>query len=237
MFSRYSILFKTPFVRKTPVVRPVINRRIISKSAVSPGGPNQRRYVRFLQDNRVSLLLCEGPPKTGKTWFACASAVQELRKETVKRIVITHPVDKRIHSKLIFDIFEDFYDRTDIYNMVQDGTIEISSIPFLFGRTINHAFMIANDMQYSTCEHMRDLTNCIGYGSRMVITGNLASSDVKPDNGLSDLIHRIEHVNHPPEDVRVIRMGTCDIHSNQIQSKIWGLYHPKPLQLDRKSVV
>jgi len=221
MFSRSLILLKN-----TPLIRTIRTSPI-----VSPGGPNQRRYVRFLQDNRVSLLLCEGPPKTGKTWFACASAVQELRKETVKRIVIVHPVDEQLHSHLIFDIFKDFYSGSDIRTMIQDGTIEISPLSFIFGRTLNHTFVIANDMQQSTCDQMRDLTTCLGRGSRMVVTGNIAQSAVKPDNGLRDLIHRVEHApTASQEEVRIIKMDTCDIHSNQIQSKIWGLYHPKPLQ-------
>lgn len=227
MFSRASISFK-------PVIQHTIVRTITTNRVVSPGGPNQRRYVRFLQDNRVSLILCEGPPKTGKTWFACASAVQELRKESIKRIVIVHPVNERLHSRLIFDIFEDFYSGTDIRAMIQRGVVEISPMSFIFGRTLNNTFIIANDMQHSTHNELCDLTACLGNGSRMVVTGNLSQIGAKPDNGLRDLMHRIEHATHPPEDVRVIRMDTCDIHSNQIQSKIWGLYHPniqKPVQI------
>ena len=220
MFSRYLI----PFVKN--IGR--IGRPIHTVSSISPGGQNQRRYVRYLQNRQLPLLICEGPPKTGKTWFACAMAVQELRSGHIKRIVITHPTTEPTHSRLIFDIFEDFYSGFDIHTMIEYGTIEISPLSHLTGRTLNNSLIISNDMQKSSPEQMYDLTTHLGHNSRMVITGNVKQIGVAPNNGLSDLILRVEKDHQSHRDVRIIKMDTGDIHSNQILSKIGDLYYTKP---------
>jgi len=216
-----SFFTKMPFHTKKP-----FHTKIIS---ISPCGPNQRRYVRHLQNRTIPLLLCEGPPKTGKTWFACAAAVQELRNGFVKQIVITHPTIESAHSRLIFNIFEDFYSGFDIHTMIQHGTLIISPLSMLARRrTLNNTFVISNDMQNSTSDQIRHLITCLGHNSRMVITGNTKQTGVKPNNSFSNTIAQIENDCVSQQDVSIIKLNELDVYS---QSKIGNLYQPRHLKM------
>ena len=176
-----------------------------------PRGPNQKTYVQHLNDPNVSVLLGVGPAGTGKTLFACATAVQEMRKGKVNKIILTRPVVpveedigflpgsliNKMHpwTRPIFDILEEFYSQRDIDSMVHSGAIEISPLAFMRGRTFKDAFIIADEMQNSSPNQMLMLATRLGEGSRMVVTGDLKQSDRCENNGLLDLMNRIYEYN------------------------------------------
>ena len=171
------------------------------KSQYAPRGFNQCRYVDFLKDPAVSIVVGVGPAGCGKTLFACYTAIQELKYGNIEKIVMTRPlvsVDKEdlgflpgnIVNKMdpwtrpIFDIFSEFYSQNEIEYMIKTGVIEISPLAYMRGRTFKYSFIIADEMQNSSPNQMLMMTTRIGEGSKMVITGDLKQSDRYPVDNL-----------------------------------------------------
>jgi phosphate starvation-inducible protein PhoH and related proteins len=176
-----------------------------------PKTVNQQKYVDFMENRNISVLLGVGPAGSGKTLFACNSAVKELKAGLVDRIIITRPifsVDEELgflpgslESKMnpwtrpVFDVLSDFYSVSQINSMVNNGIIEISPLAFMRGRTFKRSFIIADEMQNSSPKQMKMLLTRLGDDSRMVITGDLKQSDRSDDNGLYDFMHRLRRYN------------------------------------------
>jgi phosphate starvation-inducible PhoH-like protein len=180
-----------------------------------PKTDSQQRYVSFLQNYKIPLVFAIGPAGTGKTYFACIQAIQQLKRGDVDKIVITRPLIAVEEEQLgflpgsmvskmdpwtrpIFDIFKDFYSSLEISNMIRDGIIEISPLAFMRGRTFHRSFVIADEMQNSSPNQMMMLTTRIGSSTKLVVTGDLQQSDLSvSSNGLSDFVLKynyfIEH--------------------------------------------
>ena len=171
-----------------------------------PKGYNQEQYVKYLNDCKTKVLFAVGPAGTGKTMFACNTAIRELKSGSINKIVLTRPVvpveedigflPGNINKKMdpwtrpIFDIFLEFFSQKDIDLMVCNNIIEISPLAYMRGRTFKKSFIIADEMQNSSPNQMLMLTTRIGEGSKMVITGDLNQSDKGQNSGLSDFIKR-----------------------------------------------
>jgi len=171
-----------------------------------PKGYNQEQYVKYLNDYKTKILLAVGPAGTGKTMFACNSAIRELKSGSINKIVLTRPVvpveedigflPGNINKKMdpwtrpIFDTFLEFFSQKDIDLMVYNNIIEVSPLAYMRGRTFKKSFIIADEMQNSSPNQMLMLTTRIGEGSKMVITGDLKQSDKGPNSGLSDFINK-----------------------------------------------
>ena len=204
-----------------------------------PRGSNQQKYVRYLNNPDISLIIGCGPAGTGKTLFACATAVQELKSGSVNKIVLTRPVvtveedigylpgtiNNKMHpwTRPIFDIFEEFYSSKDIDAMIHSGIIEISPLAFMRGRTFKNAFIIADEMQNSSPNQMFMLTTRIGHGSRMVITGDIKQSDRCEDNGLSHITKLVQD-SQRTHDIRAVKLTNSDVERSKVVSNILKLY-------------
>jgi phosphate starvation-inducible PhoH-like protein len=213
-----------------------------------PKSENQQKYNDMLDDFRVRLVVCHGPAGTGKTLFACNQAVKDLEKGIIRKIVITRPVvsvDEElgflpgtISNKMdpwtrpLFDILSEFYSKRDIEKMVLNGTIEISPLAFMRGRTFKKAFIIADEMQNSSPNQMMMLTTRIGGGSKMVITGDLLQSDRCQHNGLSDLIQRLKYCK--PEGIECVELGNSDVFRSAVASRVVHLYEKSLDELKRQ---
>jgi len=184
------------------------NYRAISP-VYSPRTTNQKTYVQYLGEPDTKIVLGVGAAGSGKTLFACYTAIQELRRGVVSKIVMTRPVvpveEEEIGflpgslinkmdpwTRPIFDILLEFYAQKDIDAMLHGGVIEISPLAYMRGRTFKRAFIIADEMQNSSPNQMLMLTTRLGEGSKMVITGDLKQSDRGMDNGLSDLLQKLK---------------------------------------------
>jgi phosphate starvation-inducible PhoH-like protein len=130
-------------------------------------------------------------------------------------------------TRPIFDIMEEFYSPRDIDAMIHSGTIEISPLAFMRGRTFKDAFIIADEMQNSSPNQMFMLTTRLGERSRMVITGDLKQSDRGEENGLLDLLKRIEKSNQNLENIRTVQLENTDVQRSKAVSKILSLYSNK----------
>jgi phosphate starvation-inducible PhoH-like protein len=212
----------------------------------SPRGPNQKRYVEYLDDPAVSILLGVGPAGTGKTLFACSAAVQEMKRGAIQKIILTRPVVSveedigflpgSLIAKMdpwtrpIFDILGEFYTQKDVDSMLHSGAIEISPLAYMRGRTFKKSFIIADEMQNSSPNQMLMLTTRLGQGSKMVITGDLKQSDRMTNNGLLDIMNKLKAYQGDSSSIKVVEMGFEDVERSVVVSKILDIYKdPEPL--------
>jgi phosphate starvation-inducible PhoH-like protein len=220
----------------------------------SPRTENQKTYVNCLQDHRTKIVLGVGPAGSGKTLFACNVAVEELRKGAIQKIILTRPavtVEEELGflpgtlikkmdpwTRPLFDILLEFYSQKDIDSMLHGGTIEISPLAYMRGRTFKRAFIIADEMQNSSPNQMVMLTTRIGEQSKMVITGDLFQSDRGPYNGLADFLNKLKkcdtEIAEKEPGIRFVELENEDIQRSPIVSKIVDIYNPKPSKESEK---
>ncbi len=212
----------------------------------SPRGVNQKKYVELLDDPSVMILLGVGPAGTGKTLFACNSAVRELKSGNIQKIILTRPVvsvEEEIGflpgtliakmdpwTRPIFDILNEFYSQKEVDSMLHGGVIEISPLAYMRGRTFKRAFVIADEMQNSSPNQMLMLTTRLGEGSKLVITGDLKQSDRMENNGLRDLMTKLRVFPGSRESIRLVEMGMGDIERSAAVSKMLEIYEYDPLE-------
>jgi phosphate starvation-inducible PhoH-like protein len=219
----------------------------------SPRGPNQKRYVEYLDDPAVSILLGVGPAGTGKTLFACSAAVQEMKRGAIQKIILTRPVVSveedigflpgSLIAKMdpwtrpIFDILGEFYTQKDVDSMLHSGAIEISPLAYMRGRTFKRSFVIADEMQNSSPNQMLMLTTRLGQGSKMVITGDLKQSDRMTNNGLLDIMNKLRDYKGDSSSIKVVEMGLEDVERSAVVSKILDIYRdPEPFSEPKLTV-
>jgi phosphate starvation-inducible PhoH-like protein len=217
-----------------------IKMKPLSPSYV-PRSENQKQYLDYLQNPNVKIVLGVGPAGCGKTLFACYSAIEELKKGNIKKIIITRPlvsVDKEdigylpgtLVNKMdpwtrpIIDVFLEFFSQRDVDSMLDSGVIEISPLAYMRGRTFKKCFIIADEMQNSSPNQMLMMTTRIGEGTKLVITGDLKQSDRLDENGLVDFMKKLKQYNLMMNVTRGI-MGNvthvadnCQIHLVELKS-------------------
>jgi phosphate starvation-inducible PhoH-like protein len=203
---------------------------------------NQQTYVDYMENRNVSVVIGVGPAGSGKTLFACSTAIRELKQGFVDRIIITRPivsVDEElgflpgsIEQKMnpwtrpIFDVFSEFVSVFEMKHMIDTGIIEISPLAFMRGRTFKRCFIIADEMQNSSPKQMKMLLTRLGEDSRMVVTGDLKQSDRSDDNGLYDFINRFQMV-ESPNSIQYVQLNDHDIQRSAVVSSILKIYDDK----------
>jgi phosphate starvation-inducible PhoH-like protein len=204
----------------------------------TPRGQNQESYVKWLESKNVSILVGIGPAGSGKTLFACNAAVTALKTGAVDKIIMTRPVvpveeeigflPGDINTKMnpwtrpIFDILSEFYVQKDIDAMLQSGVVEISPLAFMRGRTFKRAFVIADEMQNSSPNQMLMLTTRLGEKSKMVITGDLKQSDRGKENGLAELVQKLNAYGGECDSIKMVEMTATE--RSAAVSKILDIY-------------
>jgi len=200
----------------------------------------QVAYLKSLQNNTIPIVIGTGPAGCGKTLFACLFAIQQLQSGDIDKIIITRPiisVENEQHGFLpgdivnkmdpwtrpIFDIFLEFYNKKEVDDMVRVGTIEISPLAYMRGRTFKDSFIIADEMQNASPSQMIMLTTRIGTDTKMVITGDVDQSDRCEDNGLQYIIDKINTYKHPL-DISLIQMNGHDIQRSPIVKQLVSLF-------------
>ena len=211
----------------------------------TPKTINQKAYVNALTNKNDSITVVVGPAGTGKTLLACNAAINYFKEGKIDKIIITRPVvpveedigflpgtlAKKMDpwTRPIFDIFEEYYSKAQVANMVLNGQIEISPLGFMRGRTFKHAFIIADEMQNSSPNQMYMLLTRIGINSRMVVTGDLEHSDKLEHNGLKDFIQKYRTMDNTlTKNIALINLDKSDIQRSELVNQIISLYHYKP---------
>ncbi len=139
-------------------------------------------------------------------------------------------------TRPIFDLFLEFFSKTELDNLINSNKIEISPLAFMRGRTFKNAFIIADEMQNSSPNQMKMLTTRIGVNSKMIITGDLKQTDLPKENGLYELVNKIIDYNIFQSDtdklLKIISFEKIDIERSEIVKKIIDIYDFEPKKKD-----
>lgn len=243
-FISKSNILQRSFYKPTSILysKKKVDSNIFSKSIQlkKPKTLNQIEYKSSLYNKFINLIFCMGPAGTGKTLFACQYAIESLKKEEIKKIIITRPMitieedmgylPGNINQKMypwtipIFDIFEEYYTKKDLAALVEANSIEIAPLGFIQGRTFKNAIIIADEMQNSTPNQMFMLLTRIGENSKMIITGDLMQT-TNNQNGLKDIVQKLEMKGLKDEDgIKIIKLSQIDIQRHKIVSFMTALY-------------
>lgn len=221
-----------------------------------PKSENQQRYVDALNKPHVRMTVVIGPAGTGKTLFACLKAIELLKKGDINKVIITRPlvtveeelgflpgnIVKKMDpwTRPIFDLFLENYSKSELDNLINNDMIEISPIAFMRGRTFKNAFIIADEMQNSSPNQMKMLTTRIGINSKLVITGDLQQSDRTEDNGLSDIMNKInlykKHVHCEDAIINTIKLDTNDVERSELVKEIISIYDYKVVDQEKNKL-
>jgi len=171
----------------------------------------QRRYLQAIQTN--DLVFGIGPAGTGKTYLAVVMAVQALKNGTVKRIILTRPAVEAGESlgflpgdlkekvdpylRPLYDALHDVLGQEHTVRLIERGTIEIAPLAYMRGRTLEDAFVILDEAQNTTSAQMKMFLTRLGFGSKMVITGDPSQIDLPKGvkSGLITAQHTLQNVN------------------------------------------
>jgi phosphate starvation-inducible PhoH-like protein len=210
----------------------------------TPKTENQKIYKSSLYDKDIDLVFCMGPAGCGKTLFACQYAIQSLKAGDTEKIIITRPIvsieenlgylpgsiNEKMHPWTIpiFDIFQEYYTKKEITQMVFENIIEIAPLGFMQGRTFKNSIIIADEMQNSTPLQMFMFLTRIGENSKMIVTGDLEQTTNK-SNGLNDIIDKLNYDYWNNNELianrmNVIRLDKSDVQRHFIVSRLLDIY-------------
>ena len=181
------------------------------RAPITPKSGQQLTYVQAIQSHDIVFGI--GPAGTGKTYLAMAVAVEALKKERVKRIILTRPaveagealgflpgdLQEKIFPYLrpLYDALYDMLEAEEIQKYTDRGVIEIAPLAYMRGRTLNHAFVILDEAQNTTTEQMFMILTRLGVDSKCVVTGDQTQIDLPP-NKTSGLIEAMEALKAVP---------------------------------------
>lgn len=224
-----------------------LNKYISTTSNIyKPKTINQQKYLQAVENENTKLVIVNGPAGTGKTLFACISAIELLKNNNIDKIILTRPlvsVEEEIGflpgninqkmdpwTKPIIDIFSEYYKKIEIEQMIYNNILEIIPLGLMRGRTFKNSYIIADEMQNSTPNQMKMITTRIGENSKMIITGDLNQSDLKDKNGLDDLITKYKIYSNSVELndlIQIIKLENTDIERSKIVKTIMNIYDTK----------
>ena len=195
----------------------------------------QRRYVDAIRDNVVTFGV--GPAGTGKSWLAVAMAVQALTAKAVQRIILTRPAveaGERLgflpgdlaakidpYLRPLYDALHDMVGAEQAKSMLERQIVEVAPLAFMRGRTLNNSFVILDEAQNTTPEQMKMFLTRIGFGTKVVVTGDTTQVDV-PD-GRSGL-RGIESVLSGIRDLAFVHLDASDVVRHRIVADIVAAY-------------
>jgi phosphate starvation-inducible PhoH-like protein len=172
------------------------------KKSIKPRGPNQVSYVNAIRSNDVNFGI--GPAGTGKTYLAVACAVEALEQERIRRILLVRPaveageklgflpgdLSQKIDPYLrpLYDALYELLGFERVEKLIERNVIEVAPLAYMRGRTLNDAFIILDESQNTTAEQMKMFLTRIGFGSTVVVTGDITQVDL-PHKTLSGLKH------------------------------------------------
>ena len=203
---------------------------------IAPRTPNQKRYVDSIRNHTVTFGV--GPAGTGKTFLAVAMAVAALESREVSRIILTRPAVEAgerlgflpgdLQAKVdpylrpLFDALYDMLDPDRVNEYFERGVIEVAPLAFMRGRTLNDSFVILDEAQNTSPEQMKMFLTRLGFGSRMVVTGDITQIDL-PANQRSGLVV-VGEILGGLEDIAFIRFGSADVVRHELVQRIVAAY-------------
>jgi phosphate starvation-inducible PhoH-like protein len=203
---------------------------------ISPKTVNQKRYVDAIRRHTVTFAI--GPAGTGKTYLAMALAVAALSDREVGRIILTRPAveaGERLgflpgdmlakvdpYLRPLYDALYDMLDPDRLTAYMEKGTIEVAPLAFMRGRTLNDSFIILDEAQNTSPEQMQMFLTRLGFGSRVVVTGDVTQIDL-PREQASGLI-QVQDILGSIDGIAFIRFGHEDVVRHQLVQRIVEAY-------------
>ena len=203
---------------------------------IKPKTLGQKRYVDAIKKNTITLGI--GPAGTGKTYLAVAAAVAAFRDKQVNRIILTRPAVEAgerlgflpgdLQSKVdpyLRPLYDALFDMlgAETYNKdLERGSIEVAPLAYMRGRTLDDSFIILDEAQNTSREQMKMFLTRLGFGSKIVITGDITQIDLPRDtvSGLKEAMRVLEGV----EDIAICKLGEADVVRHVIVQRIIKAY-------------
>jgi len=216
----------------------VLSLNILSRRGknIRPKTLNQKRYVDAIDTNTIVFGI--GPAGTGKTYLAVAKAVQALQAKQVNRIILTRPaveagerlgflpgtLNDKIDPYLrpLMDALQDMLDPESIPRLMQAGTIEVAPLAYMRGRSLNDAFVILDEAQNTTPEQMKMFLTRLGFGSKMVVTGDVTQIDLP--GGTKSGLRVVRDILLDIDDITFCLLDSSDVVRHQLVGHIVNAY-------------
>ena len=216
----------------------VLTLDILSRrgKTIRPKTLNQKRYVDAIDAHTIVFGI--GPAGTGKTYLAMAKAVNALQRKQVTRIILTRPaveagerlgflpgtLSEKIDPYLrpLYDALHDMMDPELIPKLMASGVIEVAPLAYMRGRTLNSAFIILDEAQNTTSEQMKMFLTRLGFGSKVVVTGDVTQIDLPGGNrsGLRAAADILEGI----DDIHIAELTSADVVRHRLVSEIVDAY-------------
>jgi phosphate starvation-inducible protein PhoH and related proteins len=222
----------------------VLTLDILSRrgKTIRPKTLNQKRYVDAIDAHTIVFGI--GPAGTGKTYLAMAKAVNALQRKQVTRIILTRPaveagerlgflpgtLSEKIDPYLrpLYDALHDMMDPELIPKLLASGVIEVAPLAYMRGRTLNDAFIILDEAQNTTAEQMKMFLTRLGFGSKVVVTGDITQIDLPGGNrsGLRAAVDILDGI----DDIHIAELTSADVVRHRLVAEIVDAYarHEEP---------
>ena len=203
---------------------------------IRPKTLNQMRYVEAI--DRHTIVFGIGPAGTGKTYLAMAKAVQALQAKQVNRLILTRPAVEAgeklgflpgtLYDKIdpylrpLYDALHDMLDPDSIPRLMAAGTIEVAPLAYMRGRTLNDAFIILDEAQNTSAEQMKMFLTRLGFGSKIVVTGDITQVDLP--NGTTSGLRVVRDILEGLEDVHFAQLSSGDVVRHKLVGRIVDAY-------------
>ena len=216
----------------------VLSLDILSRrgKTIRPKTLNQKRYVDAIDAHTIVFGI--GPAGTGKTYLAMAKAVSALQTKQVSRIILTRPaveagerlgflpgtLNEKIDPYLrpLYDALHDMMDAEMIPKLMAAGVIEVAPLAYMRGRTLNDAFIILDEAQNTTAEQMKMFLTRLGFGSKIVVTGDTSQIDLP--GGAESGLHAATRILEGIDDIHFSRLTSADVVRHRLVANIVDAY-------------
>lgn len=210
-------------------------------AAIAPRGANQRRYVENIRSCDINFGI--GPAGTGKTYLAVACAVEALEREQVRRILLVRPaveagerlgflpgdLAQKIDPYLrpLYDALYEMLGFDRVSKLIERNVIEVAPLAYMRGRTLNESFIILDEAQNTTTEQMKMFLTRIGFGSTVVVTGDITQVDLPRDkeSGLRHVIEILKQI----EGISFVFFQSRDVVRHPLVQRIVAAYEQAEL--------
>lgn len=208
----------------------------------------QQNYMKAITKNTITIGV--GPAGTGKTYLAVAAAVAAFRERTVNRIVLTRPaveagerlgflpgdMQNKVDPYLrpLYDALYDMLGAESFQKYQERGAIEVAPLAYMRGRTLDDSFIILDEAQNTTKEQMKMFLTRLGFGSKVVITGDITQIDLPADktSGLKDALRVLEGI----KDISICKLTSADVVRHALVQEIISAYERAEKRTEEKKV-
>ncbi len=215
----------------------VLSQAILTSrgKSIRPKTLGQKSYVDAIDENTITFGI--GPAGTGKTYLAMAKAVQALQRKEVDRIILSRPAieaGERLgflpgtltdkidpYLRPLYDALNEMMDPEIVPKLLAAGTVEVAPLAYMRGRTLNNAFVVLDEAQNTTPEQMKMFLTRLGFGTRMVVTGDITQVDLP--NGASGL-QLVSRILDGMDDIHFARLTSDDVVRHSLVGKIVDRY-------------